>query len=366
MPAKPALDPNPCPARPGRRSARALRWFRGMVVGALLGVLAFELASWAYLGFGRRVAMVGHPTIEYVCRPNQLLRRYGNRIEINAWGMRSVAFPKAKTDPRELRVLVIGDSVVFGGNQTDQSELATTLAAQRLEQVLGRSVTVANVSAGSWGPQNQIAFVESYGWFDADLAVVVLSSHDLADVPTFRPVRPGGLRGWFFPASRELFFDFALPRLGWTGGGGQAERGSPALRPDGGAVVEPGSPEGALRRLTEQAAADKVGLALLYFPTRQELAVAPPSGASADLIALAATLGVDEQSFLGLKTRLMAESAGGAGCYRDSLHPNVKGQRLMADQLVELILQRYVGPDSALSRPSSGASGPDASTGPHP
>src|SRR6185436_14548815 len=31
-------------------------------------------------------------------------------------------------------------------------------------------------------------YAKRFGWFDADVVVIVLSSHDYADVPTFEPV----------------------------------------------------------------------------------------------------------------------------------------------------------------------------------
>ena len=49
---------------------------------------------------------------------------------------------------------------------------------------------VGNISAGSWGPANYLAYVKEYGFFDADAVVVVISSHDYADYPQFKPLDP--------------------------------------------------------------------------------------------------------------------------------------------------------------------------------
>ena len=82
---------------------------------------------------------------------------------------------------------MIGDSVINGGALTDDRELATRIAQERLAADLERPVWVGNVSAGSWGPGNQLAYLRKFGTFDADVAIVVLSTHDIADVPDFAP-----------------------------------------------------------------------------------------------------------------------------------------------------------------------------------
>jgi len=115
--------------------------------------------------------------------------RFGNYFVTDKYGMRSGPLSKKKAAD-ELRVLVFGDSVVNGGNLTDREDLATTLLARSLAKDLGRTVYVGNVSAGSWGPGNWLAWAREYGFFDADVVVLVASSHDAADNPTFAPLDP--------------------------------------------------------------------------------------------------------------------------------------------------------------------------------
>src|SRR5206468_1208991 len=120
--------------------------------------------------------------------PDQDCRRLGHRIKYNHYSMRSDDFPEHKTDRNELRALVVGDSVINGGVPTDQSELATEILKRRLAEDLKRPVVVGNISASSWGPPNELAYLKRYGLFDADVLVIVVSSHDYVDVPTFVPV----------------------------------------------------------------------------------------------------------------------------------------------------------------------------------
>ena len=156
-----------------------------VLVGALLLALVGELGARWILGLGDPPLTVRDPEIEYLFAPNQDVRRFGNRVVYNNVSMRSAdRWSMAKERPEELRVLVLGDSVINGGALTDHARLATTIAQETLDRP-ARPVRVGNVSAGSWGPENLLAYVERFGLFDADLAVVVLSTHDLRDVRTF-------------------------------------------------------------------------------------------------------------------------------------------------------------------------------------
>ena len=157
---------------------------------AIISAVAFaEVLSRYYLGLGTPPLSVAHPTIEYMFKPNQEVTRFGNRFVINRYGMRTDDFPAQKR-PGELRIMVYGDSVVNGGNLTDHAGLATTMLRRELEARTGRDVVVGNISAGSWGPGNWLAYAREYGFFGADMIVLVISSHDSGDVPTFQPLDP--------------------------------------------------------------------------------------------------------------------------------------------------------------------------------
>ena len=73
----------------------------------------------------------------------------------------------------------MGDSVIFGG-LVDDKRLATNLFA------LARpDLEIFNVSSGSWGPGNWLGWIDSRGYLDAKFLVIVLSSHDAFDQPTY-------------------------------------------------------------------------------------------------------------------------------------------------------------------------------------
>ncbi len=150
-------------------------------------ILIGEFFCRYYLGLGTPPLSISHPRIEYMFKPNQDVYRFGNHFITNQYGMRSEPFTKKK-NINELRIMVFGDSVVNGGNLIDHSELATSILKNKLSEIIDKDVVVGNISAGSWGPGNWLAYAQEYGFFDADIIVLVISSHDYADNPTFAPL----------------------------------------------------------------------------------------------------------------------------------------------------------------------------------
>lgn len=152
----------------------------------VLGAIQLGFADWV----GKPPLYDPHPEIEYINRPNQDVHYFGNRIRYNSHSMRS---PEPGDAPQERFVLVLGDSVVNGGRRLHQREIATSLATDR-ETLYG------NASARSWGPQNMHAWLNAYDGWQPDQLILVLSSHDFSDVPTFdelpgltHPSRSSGL-----------------------------------------------------------------------------------------------------------------------------------------------------------------------------
>jgi hypothetical protein len=158
-------------------------------------VACLVLASFALLeislrwivGLGDPPLYDAHPTIEFLLRPGNY-RRFGNRVTVNSAGMRSPEIAIAPKGPSELRILVIGDSIVNGGSLTDDDALATSILARQLGQVV--PTTVCNVSAGSWSPGNWLAYIRERGTFGAAYAVIILNDGDATDSPTFAPLGP--------------------------------------------------------------------------------------------------------------------------------------------------------------------------------
>jgi hypothetical protein len=110
----------------------------------------------------------------------------------------------------------VGDSVVYGNHALDQSE---TIAAQA-RAVLAQAPALANcvvqvmpAAASSWGPPNQEAFLQEVGLLDADAAFVLLSAHDLYDIPTFGGIVPYRIKpSWGgLDDARQIFIERTFP-----------------------------------------------------------------------------------------------------------------------------------------------------------
>lgn len=141
---------------------------------------------------------------EYMALPNQSGVRLGNRYYYNAFNMRS-----DEVNPHKKHILGLGDSVIYGGVQTDQDSLATSLfSAETGMQML-------NITAGSWGPDNCAAYLKEKGMFDAKGIFLLVSSHDAHDNMDFSPVvgiHPSYPDKQYPCAIAEVFCRYIYPR----------------------------------------------------------------------------------------------------------------------------------------------------------
>jgi hypothetical protein len=297
--------------------------------------------------FGYRLAplLLPHPQIEYLLKPNQDVARFGQRIQVNRWGMRSPDFPASRTDPGELRVLVFGDSIVTAVGFTSQQNLATTLLQHRLASP-GRNAVVANVAAGSWGPGNWLAYAREYGFFDADVLVLVASGHDYADNRQFPPMHPDPrpMPEVFVPAVEfvakgrvwltQIAGRQAVPQP--VGAAGVAEA----------AVAEAAVAEAMsdLERMLVFAQRSVPKILVVLHPEKPEIA-GPVHPGRTEIEALCQRLGIavirPDEDYAAAMNR-------GVELYHDSIHPTDAGQELLA-LVIERGLRRLMQPDPAVA-----------------
>lgn len=291
-------------------------WRRGIILSVgviLVCVMATEIFARVVLGLGDPPLTVRDPKIEYMFKPG-IYQRFGNAIVYNEYSMRSL--PPQRGNVVGDIALVVGDSVVNGGAETDQSDLAS--------EILRRSLTagswVGNVSAGSWGPANMAAYLNRFGTFGADHILLVLSSHDLHDVPTF----PDDL-GVDFPVVRPTFaveeaLTRYLPRYlpSWL-----SPLGAPSQN------VSEGAAKGDLevRNLIALLKTSGVHFAVLLHPTVSELG----SGPNQDGKSLRHLLETLDVNYIDMRRELLPSD------YRDTIHLNAVGQKKYARRFLEVI-----------------------------
>lgn len=149
--------------------------------GLLAALILAEIILQFGFGFGRPPLYVADETMGYRLAPNQRIRRFGNRIEINEYSMRAGAIAPI-TEPSTLRLFLLGDSLANGNWWTDQSDILSVGIAKALQPKLPdqyRQVETLNASANSWGPRNELAYLERYGTFDSQVLVLLLNTDDL-------------------------------------------------------------------------------------------------------------------------------------------------------------------------------------------
>lgn len=291
--------------------------------------MCLELVCRFVLGLGTPPLYVADPQIEYMLKPNQDVRRFGNRILVNQWGMRSEPFEAAKASRDEFRVLVFGDSVINGGSQIDHAELASTLLAQSLQAKLQRPVVVGNASAGSWGPGNWLAYLQRYGSLNTDAVVLLVNSGDYADNPSFAPLNPAthptGQPWLALDESINRYLPRYLPKRQTS-----TDSDPPRAEPPE-AEVERGL--GDLRSFLAMWQRSGTPVVIVHHPDRQETYTGRYFAGHDRMQGLGAELGIP---FIELRAAYL--TAGAQGLYRDDIHQSAKGQAVLATALEKHVM----------------------------
>ena len=184
-----------------------------------LGLL--ELALRLVVGLGNPLVYVADEQIGYRLAPSQRTRRFGNRIEINEYSQRGPRISAGRS-PSTLRVLLLGDSIANGSWWTDGDETISTTIARQLQAGITTvnssdfysQIEVLNASANSWGPRNELAYLQRFGMFDSQMVVLLINTDDLfSTAPTSIPVG----RDRYYPSTKpplaivEAFVRLAIP-----------------------------------------------------------------------------------------------------------------------------------------------------------
>lgn len=189
----------------------------GILAAVVVLFLVVEVGLRLIYGLGNPLIYIADEKIGYLLAPNQRTRRYGNLIEINEYSMRSPAVTVTRPTST-LRVLLLGDSIANGGWWTDQAQTLSAMMTQQLESAVTgtrfNKVEVLNASANSWCPRNEVAYLQRYGTFDAQVIVLLINTDDLfGTAPTSIPVG----RDQNYPDRKpplavvEAFTRYALP-----------------------------------------------------------------------------------------------------------------------------------------------------------
>ncbi|MBX9256162.1 SGNH/GDSL hydrolase family protein [Desmonostoc muscorum CCALA 125] len=157
-----------------------------VILAVVVGLFVLlEIGLRSLFGFGNPLIYVGDEQIGYLLAPNQRTRRFGNRIEINQYSMRGSPIAKMPA-PSTLRILLLGDSIANGGWWTDQTNTISSLMMGSLASATNsnyQEVQVLNASANSWSPRNELAYLQKFSTFNAQIIILLINTDDLFGTP---------------------------------------------------------------------------------------------------------------------------------------------------------------------------------------
>ncbi|MDJ0600888.1 MAG: SGNH/GDSL hydrolase family protein [Crocosphaera sp.] len=150
----------------------------------LLSVLILEGSLRLFFGLGKRPIYIPDNEIGYLLAPNQTVRRLGKLTIINQYSMRTEEIESSPSNDT-IRLFFVGDSIVNGAWWTDQNETISALVKEETEKKLSQKIEVLNASANSWGPRNQLPYLQRFGTFDSKVIFLIINTDDLfATKPT--------------------------------------------------------------------------------------------------------------------------------------------------------------------------------------
>ncbi len=306
-------------------------------------------------GYTRQMFAAGpSPDLPYVLRPGIETTIVGIPLRVNALGLRG---PETSREPAPgtFRVLVLGDSVVFGQGVAEEATFPAVLAT-RLAALRGTPVEALNAGVQGYDTVAEAAFLEGAGAALAPQAVVVgmsLNDYDMAPGYDATGVLTRRAPGDAPPGilARSEFLLLLRWLAAWSQGrlmtqvlSRTAGEPPPAIGPDVAAAVDRAvaaehlrfyhQPEPArwarvrdgLARMRAAAEARGVPLVVAIFPESYQVGVAEPDTTpQRRILALCAEVGVRCVDLLP------AFSAAGGALFQDAQHPNAQGLAIAAE-----------------------------------
>lgn len=302
---------------------------------ATIGIIfvLFECSLRWGLGFGRPVLYVADPKMGYRLRPNQRCRRLGRRIEINAYSLRGDAI-SPQCPAGITRILLLGDSVANGNWWTDQAHILSALLENQLNDHRLHRTAVLNASANSWGPRNELAYVQRFGTFESRWVILLLNTDDLfATAPTSLQVgRDRNYPDRYPPLALVELYQYYLHKP-------QPIPGLKAVQNEKGDRV--GRNLAAIATLHQLCQRQQSQLIIALSPLRRE--VIPGQPRDYELVARQRLQDLAEELAIPYLDLLPQFNQIGASLYRDHIHLSPQGNQLVAGVLGEWVQQQGNG-----------------------
>jgi lysophospholipase L1-like esterase len=353
--------------RGGSVASRIARTAGGLLFASIVFLVAGEVLARAtglvdrLNGYARQLFAAGPSAdLPYVLRPDLETPVAGHVVRVNQLGLRG---PETSSEPAAgvLRVLVLGDSVVFGQGVDEDATFPAVLAS-RLAARRGGEVEALNAGVQGYDTVAEAAFLGARGLALGPGAIVVgmsLNDYDMApgyDATGVLTRRDPGdappdllarsefvlLLRWLYAWSRGRLMTQVLTRA--------AGQSTPAIDANVAAAVDRAvaaehlrfyhDPEPArwarvrdgLTRMRDLARAGGVALVVAVFPESYQVGVAEPDTTPQQrILALCADVGVRCIDLLP------AFRAASGPLFQDAQHPNAHGLAIAADRVAEAL-----------------------------
>ena len=302
------------------------------IVGILVGLMAIaEIGLRLVTGLGKPALYIADESIGYLLAPNQKLRRFSNKIEINQYSMRSDKIEPHKATNTE-RILFVGDSVVYGTGHMDQSQTIPALVEKKLQPEGSKKVIeTLNAATNSWSPRNELAYLQRFGLFDADILVLIINTDDLfAAQPSSLVVGKAKNYPDKAPALAliELYQQTIAP-----------PKSIPELEKLRQSEPEPLAKNlAAIRQIKQMAQAKNIKFVLAITPLLSELQTGSTPEAAAARQKLGQLVQQEKIEYLDFLS-VWADFPQPEFLYRDHIHPNLQGNHKLSAAITEIIKQ---------------------------
>lgn len=309
---------------------KKLAYFLAIVLGLLLTA---EISL--------RVIGLGNPPIyeasdEYGYRfiPDQDITRFSSRIYFNAHGLRSGEISQMPP-PGVVRVLCLGDSITYGGALTTQKKTYPYLLEARLQGRSPGKFEVLNASAPSWGIRNEESYIAKHGIYNSSIVVLQIGTDDLftgkssgdavGRSPQYPDKRPVSAIG-------ELFARYI--RLPWVNRPLTASRETETARPGPSETFQENLES--LEEIHRYVAAEGARLVIVLMERLSDAAKSSERYDAAEEI-VAEWCDMEGIPFANLGKIFRAH--GGDILFRDDIHPNEQGNKVLAEGVTRLVLR---------------------------
>jgi hypothetical protein len=157
-------------------------WLAALFVMLLIGFVLGELVLRFYFGYHNPLLYQNDSQCGFRLSPHQDLITPRGRVQINNFSMRYSRDVTKEKPAGVFRILMIGDSTLFGGEYLTNEQTYASLVEQRLNSRYGaggKKFEVFPISTNGWGPLHQLGWVEKNGTFSSDLTMVTTPAADI-------------------------------------------------------------------------------------------------------------------------------------------------------------------------------------------